>query len=66
MSTLSSMVELKDLFTVYAGYGDPTNTTYLKSAMLHKMLKEAGLLQTSDASAGTKRVTPTEVDLMFT
>lgn len=34
--------------------------------MLHKMLKDAGLLQTSDASVGTKKVTPTEVDLMFT
>jgi hypothetical protein len=40
----SLSVDLKELFSIYASYGDPTNTTYLKSAKLQKMVKDAGLL----------------------
>jgi hypothetical protein len=36
--------ELKELFSIYASYGDPTNTIYLKSAKLQKMIKDAGLV----------------------
>jgi len=58
--------DLKELFAIYASYGDPTNTTYLKSAKLQKMVKDAGLLHTSEHYVGAKKVTVTEVDLMFT
>lgn len=60
---------LKDLFVTYASYGDPTNTTILKSAKLQKMIKDAGLLHTSENPVSenrVRRVTTTEVDLMYT
>ena len=36
--------DLNALFSFYCSYGDPTNTTSLKSAKLQKMLRDAGLV----------------------
>jgi p25-alpha len=56
---------LQRVFQSYCSYGEPMNTTKLKSSKLIKMLKDCGVLDTNETSSGTNAITKVEVDLIF-
>lgn len=56
-----SMESLQRVFQSYCSYGEPMNTTKLKSSKLIKMLKDCGVLDASESAAISK----VEVDLIF-
>jgi len=39
---------LKQIFSFYASFGEPTKTKYMKSSMIQKMMKDAGLAAGSE------------------
>ena len=60
---------LKQIFQIYASFGEPTNTKYLKSSKLQKLMREAGLTVGSTSAARTKyvkQVTAADIDLIYT
>ena len=56
-----SMESLQRVFQSYCSYGEPMNTTKLKSSKLIKMLKDCGVLDGTESAAISK----VEVDLIF-
>jgi hypothetical protein len=39
---------LKHIFSFYASFGEPINTKYMKSSMIQKLMKDAGLVAGSE------------------
>ena len=59
------MEALQRIFQIYCSYGEPMNTTKLKSSKLIKMLKDCGVLDLNESVSGTSAITKVEVDLLF-
>eukprot|EP01022_Parablepharisma_sp_SALTPOND_P020353 TRINITY_DN368_c4_g1_i1.p2 TRINITY_DN368_c4_g1~~TRINITY_DN368_c4_g1_i1.p2 ORF type:complete len:718 (-),score=69.14 TRINITY_DN368_c4_g1_i1:6194-8347(-) len=63
--------QLYNLFQRYCSYGEPLNTTRLKSAKFLKILKDCGLVSgqpfgTSQSRMGTSRLKSVDADLIYT
>lgn len=56
---------LQRIFQTYCSYGEPMNTTKLKSSKLIKMLKDCGVLDTVESSSSTSAITKVEIDIIF-
>ena len=56
--------QLQCIFQKYCSYGEPLNTTRLKSAKFMKLLKDAGLVSTGFQSIKSK-LKPVEIDLIY-
>ena len=54
---------LERVFQTYCSYGEPMNTTKLKSSKLIKMLKDCGVLDVNES--GTSAITKVEIDIIF-
>lgn len=65
-SELDKHIEsLQRVFQNYCSYGEPMNTTKLKSSKLIKMLKDCGVLDINELNNGTTAITKVDVDLIF-
>ena len=60
--------ELKKIFEVYCSFGEPTNTTKLKSSKLLKLLKDCNIIKghrKRHTLNGGKQIESTDMDLIF-
>ena len=62
--------QLKEVFHAYATYGNPLNSTNLKSSLLLKMMRDCGLVAEQSVLAKqfkgkVRQVFTVEVDLLF-
>lgn len=56
---------MQRVFQNYCSYGEPMNTTKLKSSKLIKMLKDCGVLDPNESTTSTSAISKVEVDLIF-
>ena len=56
---------LQRIFSTYCAFGEPMNTTKLKSSKLIKMLKDCGVLDLNDSNVGQSLINKVDVDLIF-
>lgn len=50
---------------MYASYGEPTNTKYLKSFKLQRMMKDARLVQNLGGDSFGNQLSTTDIDLII-
>lgn len=59
------MENLLRVFQNYCSYGEPMNTTKLKSSKLIKMLKDSGIIDANETSNNPSGISKVDVDLIF-